>query len=115
LREFLLQYILPPQQSVKAHAESVGYRDYLDIGHEAFAALDALNGVFVYIKAGKLERIDELPLRESHIFAQKGYILSADIVQPVFCFVDEHKTASETFSAYLTLYSLVANMSIVVI
>ena len=46
-----------------------------------------------------MERIGELTLRESHIFAQKGYILSADIVQPVFCFVDEHKTASETFSA----------------
>ena len=113
MREFL--YILPPQQSVKAHAESVGYGDDLDIGHEAFAALDALDGVFVYIKAGKLERIGELPLRESHIFAQKGYILSADIIQPVFCFVDEHKTASETFSAYLILYSLAANMSIVII
>jgi hypothetical protein len=115
LREFLLQYILPPQQSVKAHAESVGYSDDLDIGHEAFAALDALDGVFVYIKAGKLDHIGELPLRESHIFAQKGYILSANIIQPVFCFVDEHKTVSETFSAYLILYSLAANMSIVVI
>ncbi len=99
MREFLLQYILPPQQSVKAHAESVGYSDDLDIGHEAFAALDALNGVFVYIKAGKLERIGELTLRTAHILAQKGYIFSEDIVQSVFCFVDEHKTASETFSA----------------
>ncbi len=115
MREFLLQYILPPQQSIKAHAESVGYSDDFDIGHEAFAAFDALDGVFVYIKPGKLERIGELPLRESHIFAQKGYILSADIIQPVFCFVDEYKTASETFSTYLALYSPAANMSIVAI
>ena len=64
MREFLLQYILPPQQSVKAHAESVGYGDYFDISHEAFAALDALDGVFVYIKSGKLECIGELALRE---------------------------------------------------
>ena len=82
MREFL--YILPPQQSVKAHAESVGYGDDLDIGHEAFAAFNALDGVFVYIKPGKLERVGELPLRESHIFAKKGYILSADIFSPSF-------------------------------
>ena len=69
MREFL--YILPPQQSIKAHAESVGYGDDLDIGHEAFAALDALDGVFVYIKAGKLERIGELPLRVPYFCAER--------------------------------------------
>jgi hypothetical protein len=84
LREFLLQYILPPQQSVKAHAESVGYSDDFDIGHEAFAALDALNGVFVYIKAGKLERIGELPLRESHILRRKATFFPQTLFSPSF-------------------------------
>ncbi len=69
MREFL--YILPPQQSVKAHAESVGYGDDLDIGHEAFAAFNALDGVFVYIKPGKLERVGELPLRVPYFCAER--------------------------------------------
>ena len=69
MREFL--YILPPQQSVKAHAESVGYGDDLDIGHEAFAAFNALDGVFVYIKPGKLECIGELPLRVPYFCAER--------------------------------------------
>ena len=69
MREFL--YILPPQQSVKAHAESVGYRNYFDIGHEAFAAFNALDGVFVYIKPGKLECIDELALRVPYFCAER--------------------------------------------
>lgn len=69
MREFL--YILPPQQSIKAHAESVGYGDDLDIGHEAFAAFNALDGVFVYIKPGKLERIDELALRVPYFCAER--------------------------------------------
>ena len=89
MREFLLQYILPPQQSVKAHAESVGYSDDLDIGHEAFAALNALNGVFVYIKAGKLERIGESPIflrRKATFFPQilfsPSFALLMNIKQP---------------------------------
>lgn len=69
MREFL--YILPPQQSVKAHAESVGYGDDLDIGHEAFAAFNALDGVFVYIKPGKLERVGELALRVPYFCAER--------------------------------------------
>lgn len=71
MREFLLQYILPPQQSVKAHAESVGYRNYFDIGHEAFAAFNALDGVFVYIKPGKLERVGDLALRVPYFCAER--------------------------------------------
>ncbi len=68
--------------------------DKLNVGHKALSRLDALDGVFVYVHAVELKPGGKAVLGQSGGLPKNGDILSADVVRPVFCLIDEHVTAT---------------------
>ena len=76
---------------VEGHAEYLCKPAKLNIGDEAFAALNALNGVFVEIDPYKLHLIGKSALRQTCAVskAKLPYPPAADIV-PAVIFVFEH-------------------------
>lgn len=70
--------------------EDLAEGDQLDVGDEALAGLDPLDGVFVYVQADQLEAVGQLPLRDFQFLPEGGYVCAADVVSVIGRLIDEH-------------------------
>lgn len=73
-----------------ADAEDARQMHQLDVGHEALARFDALDGVLVDLQTVQLEQVGQLALGDAHGDTQACDGLAAKVVATGFCFVDEH-------------------------
>ena len=72
------------QKRIKGQLQHPGKIRQFNVGDKPLSGFNALDGVFVNIKPGKLQKVRQFPLGFSHFFAALFDHSTAEVVPPIW-------------------------------